>query len=75
MAVYKTKTKIIKYSHAHVRESFPADDDFDTAGSLAKEINDYVVSLDSGTETIINIHSVYNPTSNSTFTIIVHDIP
>ena len=68
MADYNTTTKIIKYSHAN----FPTNDDDGTTGSLAKEINDYIQSVDEG-KTIINIHSVYHPTSNSTFTIIIHD--
>ena len=68
MANYDTTTKIIKYSHAN----FPTNEDDQTAGSLAKEINDYIQSLDE-TKTIRSIHSVYHPTSNSTFTIIIHD--
>ena len=50
MAAYNTVTKVI------INDISVADSD--TAGSLAKEINDYIQSLDETTNAIVDIQAV-----------------
>jgi hypothetical protein len=74
MAAYGTITKIIKHELPNwsTDAAVLADEDSGTAGTQAKKINDYIETLDDSTNTIINISSLYQPNTNSIFTIIVH---
>ena len=74
MASYNTVTKIIKHELPNwsTNATVLADEDSSTAGTQAKKINDYVETLDDTSNTIINISSLYQPNTNSIFTIIVH---
>jgi len=65
MASYAVITKMI----IHSKVSADADS---VAGSYAKEVSDYIESIDSTSQAIISMHSVELASSGAVMTVIVH---
>lgn len=65
MASYAVITKVI----IHSKVSADADS---VAGSYAKEVSDYIESIDSTSQAIISMHSVELASSGAVMTVIVH---